>query len=402
MGAAGPVPRAIPSSGAGRKRYRNGDFHPGHRRWNVPAPHVLRARERSPRTSRAATAPRRCPARQPRLLQATPVRPLPTIPTPGRPRRPPSVPAPELCRRRLGIPTRLPPRRPRASCRRTRTPQVPPDGTFGQMTRFLQQVSLESTWMYKGDKPEQFTDNTAEASATFAVPFLTDIQNPLLITQGFAFHYWDGPDTPLIDLPPRVYDAYLDTAWYPRFTHGWAASWISAGVCSDFMRSHMANLRFTGRGLAVVILTLSLPTHVRRVVSRPRPLQAVPGRRIVWLPSSGIRLLHSLSQSGQGVPAGNGDHPVVVVLPRRIRRRSWIIEDPPGRDGVRRRQVDYNDIRVGLGLEFRRFTGPTGLVEVGWSTYRGSAIPPERGPRHSTTLSTCRRRPGVLADFACQ
>ena len=45
------------------------------------------------------------------------------------------------------------------------------------------------------------------------------IDTPLLITPGFAANWLQGPDggpPPGPELPPRVYDAYLDFAWYPR------------------------------------------------------------------------------------------------------------------------------------------------------------------------------------------
>ncbi len=55
---------------------------------------------------------------------------------------------------------------------------------------------------------------------------------------GFAFHFVDVPTTTFAnfaDLPPRMYDAFLDTSWKPVVTN-----WLSAdlgvrvGVYSDF------------------------------------------------------------------------------------------------------------------------------------------------------------------------
>lgn len=251
--------------------------------------------------------------------------------------------------------------------------QVPPATTFGQMTRFLQQVSLESVWMYDRGNADGFTDTSAEATATFAVPFLTDIENPLLITPGFAFHFWNGPDTPLIDLPPRVYDAYLDTTWYPQVSP-WLGGEINfrVGIYSDLKKVNADTLRYTGRGLAVVNFSPSFQLKFGVWYLDRVRIKLLPAGGIVWMPSSDIRFDILFPNPGMAFRLGTTGNTEWWLYARgEYGGGSWTMEDPiAALPAYNVEQVDYNDIRVGVGLEFRRFTGPTGLVEVGWATRR--------------------------------
>jgi len=40
-----------------------------------------------------------------------------------------------------------------------------------------------------------------------------DDQPPLNITPGIGTHFWTGPQT--LDLPPQLYDVYMDLQWQP-------------------------------------------------------------------------------------------------------------------------------------------------------------------------------------------
>ena len=132
------------------------------------------------------------------------------------------------------------------------TPAFPGEESYWAKTqRFLQELSVEYTYLYgKPSNPNDLQLNRLELSSSFAVPMFYNVETPLLITPGFAFNWFNGPPPPQ-DLPPQIYDAYLDFAWYPRvesvaggrarFSHGrlqrlqpcdaatrfasWAAGW---------------------------------------------------------------------------------------------------------------------------------------------------------------------------------
>jgi hypothetical protein len=66
-----------------------------------------------------------------------------------------------------------------------------------------------------GSSAHELGISDVELSSTLTLPFFYNSQNPLLITPGFAVHFWSGPPSPN-DLPPQTFDAYLDLAWNPR------------------------------------------------------------------------------------------------------------------------------------------------------------------------------------------
>ena len=87
----------------------------------------------------------------------------------------------------------------------------------------LQHIDLDYHWFagHNGTVNTSTGDqelgiNDVELSATFAFPIFYNSQTPLLITPGFAVHYWKGRcPWDRIRRPicrPRTYDAYLDAA----------------------------------------------------------------------------------------------------------------------------------------------------------------------------------------------
>ena len=148
-------------------------------------------------------------------------------------------------------------------------------------------------WM-PGKSDKEFSINDVELTATFAFPFFYNPQTPLLITPGFAIHYWSGP-TGLskdygIDLPPRVYDAYLDTAWNPQVTQ-----WLSGeldfriGVYSDFQRFDAKSIRYIGDAFAVLAFTPSFRVKAGVMYLDRNHIKLLPSGGIVWTPNSDVR-----------------------------------------------------------------------------------------------------------------
>ena len=107
---------------------------------------------------------------------------------------------------------------------------------------------------------EQLGINDIELKSTFALPmpfFQQPQEPPLLITPGFAWHYWDGPSSNASgnpDMPARTYDAYLDAAWNPVFVPNAFSAELDAsvGLYSDFSKLVADSVRIKGKGMAVI------------------------------------------------------------------------------------------------------------------------------------------------------
>ena len=141
---------------------------------------------------------------------------------------------------------------------------LPPGGTFSTMTKLVQEVRLDYVWM-PGDGAEEFGIHDAELSVTFAVPFFYNTETPLLVTPGFAMHYWNGPVSvgvpPVPDLPPHVFDGYLEGAWNPQATP-WFGGELSFFVIEGDQQTMRDADRIESAGVPVVQVNTGNGCHL--------------------------------------------------------------------------------------------------------------------------------------------
>jgi len=241
------------------------------------------------------------------------------------------------------------------------------DGRFARLQRFLQQISFEHTWLFSENGNDDVEINRTELSATFGIPIFYNPNTPLLITPGFAFNWFEGPASTAgptsTDLPPRVYDAYLDAAWHPQLT-----DWLHAdlglrtGVWTDFDEVNGDSLRILGRGLGVLAFSPQFDILVG--------VWYLDRNRVKLLPAGGVHWR----------PNGLWDFYLVFPNPK-IRRRSinvgssqwwmyvageygggrWTVQRSTGPD-----DIDYNDIRIIYGLEWETQTQARGHIEIAY------------------------------------
>ena len=242
-----------------------------------------------------------------------------------------------------------------------------PAATMAEMQRFIQEVRADYHYFApEGSKPLGF--NEIELSTTLAFPFLRNAQTPLLITPGFATYFWQGPNSTMppapADMPAYTFDTYLDTAWNPKVNNRFGGELDGrVGVYSDFRGLDTQSLRVTGRALAVLALT---PDQVVKVklglwyLNRVR-YKLLPDFGIVWQPNADTHfdILFPNPKFTQRLQSfGNtewwwyasGDYGGDAWTIRRGKEFGAV--NPGAMD-----EVDYNDIRIALGLEFKRLTG---------------------------------------------
>jgi hypothetical protein len=243
-----------------------------------------------------------------------------------------------------------------------------PDGTVSRLQRFLQNVGFEYTWLAAvQDDESKFEINKVELWSTFGVPFLYNTETPLRVTPGFAVNYLEGPLTvapTFADLPPRLYEAYLDGAWEPRVTE-WLSGdlGVRVGVYSDFNRVKDDSVRFMGRGLGVLQFTPSVAVAAGVWYLDRNNVKLLPAGGVIWTPSPDTnfrivfpnpKLAHRFTTVGTAEwwwyftgEYGGG---------------AWTLE----RAGGTPDRIDYNDFRVAFGLEWIGQRGVRGHIEVGY------------------------------------
>jgi hypothetical protein len=237
------------------------------------------------------------------------------------------------------------------------------DGTVAKLQRFLQQISVEDTWLYSDGTTDALGINRLELAATFGLPIFYNPDTPLLITPGFAFNWLDGPGATGADLPPRVYDAYIDAAWHPQLNQFLSADLgLRTGVWTDFEELTDDSIRILGRGLGVLSLSPQFDVVAGVWYLDRNDVKMLPAGGVHWRPDN------------------LWDMYLVFPNPK-IKRRSitvgasqwWVYfagEYGGGRWTVERQltgdDIDINDIRAIFGIEWETQTQARGHFEVGY------------------------------------
>jgi hypothetical protein len=243
------------------------------------------------------------------------------------------------------------------------------------MTKAIQAITFDYHW-FAGHGEGELGINDLELNVKAAVPFLYNSETPLLITPGFAVHYWEGPvsiltDPNPADLPPRTYDAYLDAAWNPQ-PLPWLGGELSfrIGVYSDFDKVALDSLRYMGTGLGVVSLSPNVKVKAGVMYLDRNHIKILPSGGIVWTPNQDVyfnilfpnpKVAKRLFNYGTVEWWGyfSGDYGGGAW---QITRADFGILSPVS---GQRDFFDYNDIRIAVGLEFKTYRNFSGLFEVG-------------------------------------
>jgi hypothetical protein len=256
-------------------------------------------------------------------------------------------------------------------------PMVPPSFPSGGMpnirevTRFLQEIRLTYEWIFDNEDPDALEINTMETSATFAIPAF-GLKTPFLITPGFALNMFDGPDhvasTGFADLPPQTYDAFLDVGWNPQVNNWFGAELgVRTGVYTDFDHFSSDSFRIMGRGIAVVRITPALAAKLGAEYIDRNDVKILPVFGVVWdcSPDAHYEIIFPRPKFARRCTT-LANHNLWYYLAGEYGGGSWTVvrQGPP--EFVD--SVDYNDLRVLLGLEWIPETqsGLRGFLEIGY------------------------------------
>jgi hypothetical protein len=261
------------------------------------------------------------------------------------------------------------------------------EGYWAKTQRFLQELSFEYTYLYgKSGDPSDLQWNRVELSSTFAFPMFYNIATPLLVTPGFAFNWLDGPvgapqNPSNPDLPPRVYDAYLDFAWYPKW-YEWLGAELGfrTGVWSDFDHVTSDSIRLLGRGLASVSTTPNLDILFGVVYLDRVDVKLLPAGGVYWRPTpEWDAYLVFPNPKVRKFFTSIGNSKWYWYVAGEYGGDSWTVTRSIGGD-----RVDINDIRVSGGLEWETQTFIRGHIEAGYVFDRevvfDSGLPPNFKP----------------------
>ena len=243
------------------------------------------------------------------------------------------------------------------------------------MQKFLQHIDLDYHYFAGSNglnRHEELGINDVDLSATFAFPIFRNAATPLLIRPGFAVHFWDGPlsippPEPTADLPPRTYDAYLDASWNPQINNMVGAELdFRIGAYSDFNNTTTKAVRFPCKGMFVLALSPSLKLKAGVWYLDRDVIKILPAGGLCWTPNPDVyfNILFPNPKIAKRLTTW-GSTDWWIYADGDYGGGSWQITRKSGAMDGKTDTFDYNDIRVGVGLEFKTVRQFTGMFEVG-------------------------------------
>ena len=192
----------------------------------------------------------------------------------------------------------------------------------------------------------------------------------MAVAPGLGLHLWSGPAD--LDLPPRVYDVYLDLSWRIFDRPCWGiAGGITPGFYGDFSRLDSNAFQLTGWLLGD--WTLSHEWSLVGGLAYVRQLQShlLPIGGAIWRPSDDLRL--DLIFPRPRVAWHWFETPerdVWLYLAGIFGGGAWSVDGGAGSNVL----VQYSDLRIALGAEIASFHGRLTTLEAGYVFSRDISV----------------------------
>lgn len=273
----------------------------------------------------------------------------------------------------------------------------PPEGVIAPLAHpldykpdsFFQKLTVQGTWLPRngtGASGENYGMTDFEIFGTFAAPFPT-ADTPLLITPGYGMHWLDGAQTP--DMPPRLYDIYVDLVWITKPMEGWTnIVGATPGYWGDLENYTSDGFRVKGKQILIYDW---IPGRVQVVggvlfLSR-RDIYLLPVGGIIWTPNDDWRIEATFPRpkiarrlTWDGVTEN------WFYLAGEFGGDSWAVERTSGADD----NLILRDLRAILGWERKMDGGAHQRVEIAYVFNRSveytSGLPPEFYPESTVML----------------
>ena len=162
-----------------------------------------------------------------------------------------------------------------------------PSTTTAPNERFFQDTGGTFTWLYGDGEGSSLGITEIDLSTTIFFKNFLGGSGPLRVTPGFTFDLLNGPSPPAeLSLPPVLYSAYLDFGWRPQFTPQLGAEFaVRPGVYSDFATVTSDSLRVIASGVGVARLTPTCSAKLGALYLDRNDIKLLPVIGVVWDPN---------------------------------------------------------------------------------------------------------------------
>lgn len=248
--------------------------------------------------------------------------------------------------------------------------QLPP----GVRNGVFQKLTLTGTWAPTlSDEPDAFGVTDFDSSVVLGFPFMT-IESPLLITPRFGIHFFENAAAN--DLPTRVYDVATEFRHLRQFKNssGGNGPWamdaaVSVGYYSDFDQDSGDATRVNGRLLAVYESSPAAKWIFGAVYLNRAGASLLPAAGLIYTPDDATKyeLIFPRPRAAWQLTGSTPNDARWLYVGGEFGGGVWSITRPS--TGMLD-TVNYNDLRLLVGLERKRLGGISHRLEFGYVFYR--------------------------------
>ena len=236
--------------------------------------------------------------------------------------------------------------------------------TYAAVRRFREATSFEYTFLPRRGKDNGFGMNEIDIRMQLAFPCRFIPNNGrsgfFYLAPAASFVWWDGPNEP--NMPANAFGTFMDFGVQPRFNEHFSLNaWGRLGIFSDYTNVTSDALRYQGRLEGIYNATPHWEIHAGVIYYGRSRIKLLPTAGFVLAPDENwlLRLVFPDFKIQRRIWKGpQADWWGYARLD--YSGGSWDISEHPG-------LTDYNDIRLGAGIEFAMPHRLGGYFEFGGS-----------------------------------
>ena len=236
--------------------------------------------------------------------------------------------------------------------------------TYEAMRRFRDATSFEYTHLPRGKKTDGFGMDEIDIRMQLAFPcrFIPNNGRPgyFFVAPAGRLVWWNGPNQP--DMPANGFGAFLDFGVRPKFNDQFSLHAMGrVGIFSDFGKVTSDAIRLQGRIEGIYSYSPQWDIHLGVICLDRANVKMMPTAGLVWKPDDNwtLRMVFPNPKVSRKLWTGpQADWWGYVQVD--YSGGSWDIK---GHNGL----TDYNDIRLGVGVEFASPSRWGGYFEFGGS-----------------------------------
>jgi len=238
--------------------------------------------------------------------------------------------------------------------------------TYAAVRRFRDATSVEFTHLPRSGRTRSFGMDEIDMRLQLAFPCRFIPNNGqtgyFYVAPGGRLVWWNGPTSP--DMPPNGFGTFLDFSVQPKFNDTFSLiAWGRFGVFSDFEKVTSEAFRYQARLEGIGKLSSQMQVHAGVIYYGRARVKMLPTLGVVWTPDENwvVRMVFPNPKISRRLWMGSqADWWGYAHID--YSGGSWDI-DPYG-------LTDYNDIRLGVGIEFATPNRIGGYFEFGGSVDR--------------------------------